>query len=175
MKTMDRTHTKEFTPTAPSAATAPLRHDARRAWWLVAIVAVLALGIGLAVGWLVAPSGDEPAYLADGGKLSARQEQMVDLTNEAVKGWRSGDADAVLATFTPSAILTWGAQQFRADDGTFASFVSRGWASLEVLEPMLVDGNRVTFFYTHGSGRYLGAMEFTTTGEVLATEQWIDM
>ena len=170
MKTMDRGYTQEF------AATAPLRHDTRRTWWVMAVVAILGLGLGLVVGRLTAASGDESAYLVDGGQLSDRQEQMLDVLDAAVLGWRAGDANAVLATFTPTGILTWDARQYRVDDGTLPTFVEGGdWSTLRMFEPVLVDGNRLNFNYAHGDIHYLGAVEFTATGEVLATHQWIDL
>ena len=50
---------------------------------------------------MTAPS-DESAYLAGGGALSDRQEQMLDVLDEAERGWRAGDGEAVAATFVPT-------------------------------------------------------------------------
>lgn len=170
MKTLERSITYEGT------GTTPMRDTPRLTWWVVAVVAILTLGVGLVVGRLTAPSEDEPAYLAGGGQLGDRQEQMLDVLDEAVLGWRSGDAAAVLATFTPTGTVTWGGTEYRVDDGTLATFVNGGdWSSLTVREPVLVDGNRLVFAYMHGDTHYLGSVEYTGTGEVLATHQSIDL
>jgi hypothetical protein len=169
MKTIERNTTYELTEKAP------VRAATRRTWWLLAAVAVLALAAGLFVGRWTAPS-DEPAYLAGGGALSDRQEQMLDVLDEAVLGWRAGDPEAVAATFVPTGYATYAGQSYRIDDGTLATFVTGGdWSSLTVLEPVLVDGNTLTFYYEISGVHYLGSVEFTGTGDVLAVHQGIDL
>ena len=167
MKTMERTTTNGLTEKGPM-------HEAtRRTWWRLAAVAVLALAAGLVVGRWTAPS-DEPAYLAGGGALSDRQEQMVDVVDEIEQAWRSGDAEAVSAAFVPAGYATYGGETYRIDDGTLATYVTGGdWSSLTVLEPVLVDGNTVTFSYTVNGTHYLGSVEFTETGDVLAVHHKI--
>jgi hypothetical protein len=167
MKTMERTTTNEANERVP------MPKAARRSWWLFAAVAVLALAAGLVVGRLTAPS-DESAYLAGGGALSDRQEQMVDVLDEIELAWRVGDPEAVAAAFVPTGSATYGDVTYRIDDGTLASYVSGSdWSSLTVLEPMLVDGNTVTFYYTIDGTHYLGSVEFTGTGDVLAVHHQI--
>lgn len=162
---MERTTTNEVTEKAP------VRAATRRTWWLLAAVAVLALAAGLVIGRATAPS-DEPAYLAGGGALSDRQEQMLDVLDEVELAWRAGDAEAVAAAFVPTGSATFGDVTYRIDDGTLATYVTGGdWSSLTVLEPVLVDGNTVTFHYTVNGTHYLGSVEFTGTGDVLAVHQ----
>jgi hypothetical protein len=135
MKTIERDTTYEVTENAP------VRPRTHRTWWLLAAVAVLALGAGVVIGRATAPS-DESAYLAGGGALSDRQEQMLDVLDEAEQGWRAGDGDAVTATFVPTGTMTWGDRSYRVDDGTLAAFVTGGdWSTLTILEPVLVDGS----------------------------------
>ena len=72
--------------------------------------------------------------------------------------------------------MTWGDRTYRVDDGTLAAFVSGGdWSTLTVLEPVLVDGNTVTFHYEVTGIHYLGSVVFTGTGDVLAVHQGIDL
>lgn len=169
MKTMERTTTNEVTEKAPARAAT------RRTWWLLAAVAVLALAAGLVIGRATAPS-DEPAYLAGGGALSDRQEQMVDVLDEVEQAWRAGDAEALSAAFVPTGSATDGNASYRIDDGALATYVTGGdWSSLTVLEPVLVDGNTVTFYYTVNGTPYLGSVVFTGTGDVLAVHHKIDL
>ena len=168
MKTMERNTTNEVTEKAP------VRAATRRTWWLVA-AAVVALAAGLVIGRATAPS-DASAYLAGGGALSDRQEQMLDVLDEVELAWRAGDAEAVSAAFVPTGSATDGNASYRIDDGTLATYVTGGdWSSLTVLEPVLVDGNNVTFYYTVNGTSYLGSVVFTGTGDVLAVHHKIDL
>lgn len=49
------------------------------------------------------------------------------------------------------------------------------WSSLTVLEPVLVNGNSLTFYYEISGMHYLGSVEFTGTGDVLAVHQGIGL
>lgn len=169
MQTMERNITHESTEKGPVPAAT------HRWWWLLAAVAVLALAAGLVVGRSTAPS-DESAYLAGGGALSDRQEQMLDVLDDIGAAWRAGDPGAVAAVFVPTGYATYAGRSYRIDDGSLASFVTGGdWSSLTALDPMLVDGNTVTFYYEISGVHYLGAVQFTGTGDVLAIHQSIDL
>ena len=50
---------------------------------------------------------------------------------------------------------------------------SGSWASLDVLEPHLVDGNKVVSYHRFQGARYLNVLEFTASGELLIVNHTI--
>jgi hypothetical protein len=99
MQTIETTHSAEAHATAP-------RVTVRRRWWEYAVVAVLAAVLGVAAGWAIWGSEDEPTALrAGGGALTDRQEQLVARVEEYRAAWASEDPNDVLDMFVPSGRL----------------------------------------------------------------------
>jgi hypothetical protein len=163
MTTLERQHDDLYTPMTES----PPR---RRSVVIPTIIAVLALVIGGVAGWMLRGTDDTDIAVAGDGDLTARQEQMVDLVRDAEQAWQAGDADGVVALFAPNG--TFEAEAFgrvyRAGDGSLAGYIEAGnWTSLDVLEPMLVNGNDVLTFHNYGGQTYSEKFTFTTTGDLL--------
>lgn len=162
MKTLERPREAAVTATA-----AP--HPSRR-WIAMAVVAALALAIGGVAGWMIRGDDNPALVLAGDGSLTARQEQMLDVVREGELAWRAGDADAVLALCTPDATVEVLGTVYRADDGTLAALIENGdWASLDVLEPVLVNGNEMFTFHRWGGVDRSETFVFTSSGELLIT------
>lgn len=135
---------------------------------ILAIVAALALALGGLAGWMIRGGDDPGVVLAGEGELTARQEQMFDMVRESELAWQRGDADAVTALFTPTGVFEALGTTYRVDDGSLATFVDNGeWASLDVFEPMLVNGNELFSFHRYRGQVYSDTVTFTTTGDLL--------
>ena len=171
MKTIERTHHEvqapEVTNRQPSGG--------RRTGMLV-LVAVLALILGAVGGWFARGSdGDSAILLAGEGDLTERQEQMVDVYEEAEAAWRAGDGEAVAALFTDNGSGRFLGATYRVDDGSLGRYVESGmWNSLDVLEPVLVKGNTMLNFHTYRGDTYTNVVEFTAQGELLMVSHTIN-
>lgn len=155
----------------------PAAPDTGRRLPLAPILAVVALLLGVFGGFLLWGTDDtNPTALATGGAdLTARQEQMVDLVEDAEAAWQVGDGDAVAAMFTEDGVLTVLGRDYPVDGGALADFVDSGpFTSLDMLDPFLVSDNLMLAFHTYGAwGTLHDAFEFTTSGEVLFTSHEI--
>ena len=163
MSTIDRP--LETSVAVPTAA------PPRRRYGLLLVVALFALVLGTAVGWVARGSdGDPEAMVAGGGSLTDRQEQMVAVASDLTAAWQAGDGAAVVALMTPTGTFQlFGTDTvYRADDGTLAAYVeSDQVSSLEMLTPYLVYGDTVMAVFTVATSPALSALTFTSDGDVL--------
>jgi hypothetical protein len=162
MKTLDRPDERvRTTPTvAPRSST--------RTGMILALVVVLALALGGAIGWMIRGDGDGDIVLAGEGELTARQGQMLDAVRDLEQLWQDGDTDGILEMFTPNGTFEAFDTVYRVDDGTLAGFVDGGdWSSLDVFEPILVHGNEVLTFHRFGGQIYTESLTFTAGDDLL--------
>ncbi len=159
--------------TAPETrGSAPSTPRARRVPILGAVLALLvALLVGGASGWLVRGSIDDSRDLVVAGQtqLTDRQADIADFMREYEAAWQEGDGDAVVSMFASYGTATLLGTTYRVDDGSLAEYVDSGnWASLDVLEPILVGGgNRAVSFHTFNGATYVDIVQFTGDGELL--------
>ena len=155
----------------------PAVADTKRRSVITLIAVVVAMLLGLAGGYLAwgTDDSDSTASVATGDSdLTARQEQMVDLIADAEAAWKIGDGDAAAAMFTEDGVLTVFGTEYPVEGGELARYVNSGFASLDVLEPVLVSDNVALSFHTYGSfGTLEDVYEFTTEGELLFTSHEI--
>ena len=125
---------------------------------ITATALVAALLVGVLTGYLLWGTDDntDPATVdavATGGtELTARQEQMIDLLDAYEEAWQNGDGEAVAAMFTENGMVTMLGTELPVESGVLADHVTASPATtLDVLEPHLVDGNRVFNFHTSGA------------------------
>lgn len=139
--------------------------------WLVLVVSVvLAIVAGGFAGWFLAGSADDAsAYVAGGGELTTRQEQMVELIAESGDAWLTGDAEALKEMFAPNGTWTAFDVTYRMDDGSLQAYIdSTSFPGLELYEPILVRGNQAVMFHNYSNyGDIADVFEFTPEGEVL--------
>lgn len=135
----------------------------------MALVAVLALVVGGIVGFVVRGDAETPDFLvAGGGEPTARQEQMFEFADESFEVWRNGDGDAAAAMFVDSGVFTALGIDYRADDGSLARYAdSTTWQSLELLYPVVANGDELIGFHRYGGSTYRNTMTFTPSGELL--------
>ena len=139
---------------------------------LVATGVVLALAAGFLIGFLLwGTDGDSTdPIVAGGGELTARQEQMVEVYDDYVAAWKSGDSDAITALFTPNGTFEIFGTTYRVEDGTLASYVERmPVPTIEMLQPLLVHRDTILDFHRLGGSNREDVVQFTRTGEVLIT------
>ncbi len=141
----------------------------RTRWVATALIAVLALLVGGAVGWMANGDAATGSMVAAGEtELSPRQEQMAAFMGDYEEAWKAGDAAAVTAMFVPEGTFTGLGSTYRADDGTLAGFVEFGdWGGLTEFDPDLVRGSVVLRFHSLGGDTYQNVMKFTESGELL--------
>lgn len=169
MKTMERKSTERVQHEVQPPEATSRQASTGRPIGILVLVAVLALILGLVGGWFARGSdGDAEILLAGQGELTERQEQMLDLVRDYEAAWHSGDGEAVAAFYTDRGFADMGGTIYRVDDGGLQGFVdSSTWASLDVLEPMLVKGDTVLNFHSYTGGTYVNVTEFTNEGELL--------
>lgn len=165
MKTMQRSVERELS--------APPSTSVRRPWWIVAVVAVVALLAGLVIGRWTAPSEGTPEVVVPGGtELTDRQQQMIDASERYLVAYQTNDADAIVAAFTPQGEkYVVGDGTYRVDDGTLRAFVeTNDYTGMEIVEPMTVHENDVAVVVAFGGFEFLNVLVFTESGEVLITD-----
>lgn len=162
-RTIERPHVERQVTSGPSQRP-----------FVAPLAAVATLIAGVLIGFLVwgLNDADRTAPVATGGaELTARQEQMVELYEDYEAAWQRGDREAVVAMFTEDGTLRIFGQEFEGP--RIASGVS-AWPSLDVLEPLLLDGTRMVNFHDiDGFGTPVDVVEFTETGEVLIVSHQI--
>lgn len=160
------------------ASTAP--RSPRR--WLLPLVAVTALALGGATGWMLADDDlDDPARAGDAGAavtvggapLTDRQQEMVRVATDYGAAWRSTQVDAVVDLFAPNgqieSILY--DDVFGIGDGALADRVRAAMnafdlTALEPVAPALVDENRLYWVSTSNGNTFSTLLVFTETGPV---------
>lgn len=153
-------------PTTESTPHAP----ARRPVWVLVLVAAVALAVGVAGGvWVASALDDGPDAVAASGELSGQQEQVVDAVRRYQEAWLASDAAAVTAAYAPGGVMVWQGEEFRADDGSVASFVGRiDWSvSMVVSDVVLVDKTTAVYTHTVMGWQYVDVVELTSTGDPL--------
>jgi hypothetical protein len=145
---------------------------ARRIPVVGSVLALLvALLVGGMTGWFVRGGVDDSRDLVVAGQtqLTDRQADIADFMREYEAAWQQGDGDAVVSMFTPGGTATFLGTTYRVDDGSLAEYVDSGnWASLDVLEPILVGGgNQAVSFHTFNGATYVNIVQFTGQGELL--------
>ena len=171
MKTIERTHHEVQAPEVTNRQSS----GGRRTGMLV-LVAVLALILGAVGGWFARGSdGESTILLAGEGELTERQAQMVDVYEEAEAAWHAGDGEAVAALFTDNGYGRFLGTTYQVDDGSVERYVESGtWNSLDVLEPVLVNGNTMLNFHIYAGSTYTNVIEFTAEGELLIVSHTIN-
>lgn len=145
-----------------------------RRWWLLGAVAAVALALGAVGGWIAASDAEPTAMVAGGGELTERQDQMAAVLDDFTQAWHAGDGAEVTGFFAPSGTATYLGTEYLVSDGSLAQFVeSASWESLDILEPSLIDGNKVAFFHRYRGLPYMDVIEFTASGELLIASHTI--
>jgi hypothetical protein len=145
---------------------------------IVVVVAALLLVAGFAAGWVLRGSdgASRPSYVFSGAvvagdELTARQGEMVAVTEQYVAAFMAKDADAVASLMVSDGYLalpTMGDRIVRVSDGSLQEWVERfGAIPNELNDPIAVSENQVVL--TGHAGDTLDWMmliEFTDSGEV---------
>lgn len=142
---------------------------ANRPWWTLGLVALVALVIGLAGGWLARGSdGDPDAVTVGGVELTDRQADMVDIVSgDYIDAWHAGDGEAVAAFFTDNGQAEFLGTTIPVAGGGVADYVDRGsWASLTPHQPVLVFENTVVSYHDYMNSTYVNSIDFTASGEL---------
>lgn len=160
------------TMTRPVETTPPvITHRRSYVWPIVVVVALL---LGLVGGWFIkaAMEDDPTTVVVGGGGLTARQEEMVDVAEEYLLAWQEGETADALALMTATAVMKTDADDpLRVDDGSLeAAIDGSAWTTLDLFDPMLIDGNTITQVGVYGGVRFTNVLEFTATGDVLIAE-----
>ncbi len=135
---------------------------------ILPVAVVAAVLMGLLAGFLVWGTDDTESaaqVVAGDAELTPRQEQMVELVDDYVAAWQTGDGAAAAAMFTENGeLIIFGAEVSDIEAGLSRSPQS----TLDVLEPVLVRENEMLMFHTVlGYGTLVDVIEFTATGELL--------
>ena len=142
-------------------------------WWLLAVVALLALALG-AVGGALLTDGDggEPDVLrADGGELTERQQEMVRISREYGASWQATDGERAASYMTDDGYVNYveGDWTFYVADGSLQDRITNGpYDTFEFVGPMVVYDDRVVSFGTvSGPGvSWLSVIHFTESGDL---------
>lgn len=160
---LERSHEMQHTQTA-----------ARRSRWLWPAIALVALLSGVLGGWWAGRDRDvsnPPAAVAAGNvALTPRQEDMVEMARNYLAAWRSNDAATVLAFYTPYAsfVETPSGMSYNVADGSMQVYLdSADWSSMEVVDPILVNGHELIVISRLGGVQFTNLLRFTLTGELL--------
>lgn len=139
-----------------------------RMWMLVALVAILALLLGGAVGWFLNGDDDPRAVYAGDGDLTERQLDMIEFMDDYVDAWQRSDADALVAMYAPSGRFVSLGTTYLVSDGSLAALIrANDWSSLTPYEPNVVRGNEMLGFHSFPGGVFMNSMTFTGDGELL--------
>lgn len=130
---------------------------------------VVALLVGGASGWVIWGNDESPDVVVSGQtEPTDRQAEMADFVRDYANAWQEGDVDALVAMYTPDGTLTWLGTTYRIDDGSLVDLLWQGgYPSLDVQEPMLVDGNDAVQFHTLSGDTRVDILHFTGSGELL--------
>ncbi|MDY7103812.1 MAG: hypothetical protein S0880_21725 [Actinomycetota bacterium] len=168
MKTFDRD--VRDVPTATMTTEAPTA-TRRRHGLVLGLVAVLALVLGVAGGWLLlGSSDDDPSAIRMGsGDLTARQEQLVDVAEAYNAAWHTGDPADVLA-LAPNGRFeihqggSAGTVVFTAADGTLANYVESGgtWDEMSAPGQMIVADDLVVSPFVFDGVERVSVFHFTS-------------
>lgn len=142
----------------------------RRRFWILALVALVALALGALGGWVLrGDSGsDATAVVAGGGELTPRQEEMLAVYDDAVAAARANDVETSRTLFSPTAEVQWLGESMTFDE-YLRNIEVESWSTLDYLEPVLVNGNELVAMHRYSGGLYGDVFEFTTDGDVLIT------
>lgn len=102
------------TDTHERAEPATATEQRRRSWWVTALIGLLALALGIGVGYWLFGTDDEGAAQ----DVPADVEQLID---DWLVAWGEGDMDAILSLMTANARF----DSMEVDDPSPAGFVSR--------------------------------------------------
>jgi ketosteroid isomerase-like protein len=153
--------------------THPAEHRKRWSSPTVALVAMLALLLGLLGGWWVNDdhTASQPAAVVAGSAaLTSRQEEMVAMARDYMSAWRSNDPATVLAFYTPYAsfVETPSGMSYNVADGSMQVYLgSADWSSMQVVDPILVNGHDLTVISRLGGVQFTNLLRFTLTDELL--------
>ena len=122
----DETTVQTDTRSAGASATEPVRSS--RAWVVTVVLVVAMLALGVVVGWVLAPAGDDSSA-DEPATWGAEIDQAVlteidELLDAYWAGWDAGDGDAVVAVMST--------------DGTFSSPFTSGVSGQQLAD--YVDG-----------------------------------
>ncbi len=152
----------------------PVAPASKRRPTMTAIALIASLLVGVLAGYLLwgtdnTDQATSDAVATGGIEITTRQEQMMDLLEAYEEAWQNGDGEAVAAMFTENGMVTMLGVELPVENGVLADYVTANPApTLDVLEPNLVDGNRVFNFHTSGVNEtFTNVLEFTTEGDVL--------
>ena len=164
MTTLERHPDDVMTTSAPVSAP---DHRPARTWLIVALVAIVALVVGGAIGWFVGSEDDPQIVLSGSGELTERQLEMVDFMDDYVDAWQRGDGEAVAAMYTSTGRFVSMGTIYRVEDGSLAELIDGDdWGSLTPYQPNLVKGNELIGFHSFPGSIYVNHMVFTNDGEL---------
>lgn len=142
-------------------------------WWLLAVVALLALTSGAVGAALVANrgGGDPDVIRADGGELTVRQQEMARIAQEYGASWQASDGERAASFMTDDGYVEYveGGWTFFVTDGSLQERITNGsYSSFEFVGPMVVYDDRVVSFGVVSSFgvAWLSVIHFTGNGEV---------
>lgn len=127
----------------------------RRTPWVLALVALFSLALGTALGWWIGSSRGETtdSVRVDGGKLTARQSQMVDAVREFKAAWVAGDVAAVEKAFASDGVFVFMGQEYRLADGGIAPWVElTDWSKAMTSYTVSLVGSRTVMTMHNTSG-----------------------
>ena len=112
----------------PVTADSKVEESPTRPWWVVALIAVAALLVGAAFGYVLGNDGGDTAdpITPDGAALTERQEEMVALVDGYTEAWEVYDVDASIEYMTPQASLYYPVEglEFTVRDGSYQRYMS---------------------------------------------------
>ena len=149
---------------------------------LVRVMTAVVLGVSLGLGaWMLLNrnDGDPDVISADGGALSARQEQMVETVEDYVADLQATDGDGMAEHMTASGFVEYLGRDwtFSVTDGSLQEWFSNDrYGSLRLVGPMVVYEERVVLFGVVDDVGYSWAsiISFTSTGDVRIVSERID-
>lgn len=123
----------------------------RRSPWSIAIIAMLVLAAGVAIGWMVRGDSDDGTAVAvvaaDGGELTAEQEQMWGMLQQYVDELRNGDFEAAESLFFNDGGIRV-VDGFDVPYGEFVAMLADApWEIDRMLDTALVHEDRIVFFH----------------------------
>lgn len=135
---------------------------------ILVLIAVMALGLGAVGGWMLHGSEDDPAaFVAGGGELTQRQEEMLDMFYEYNDAVLANDGAAVVGMMTSSGTWSGDWTEARASDGSLEELVNNFPFTQLFIEPILVDGNKLLYAKVYRGVSGYDAVTFTTDGLTL--------
>jgi len=151
-------------------SSAPGGRRASPSWAGLILGLLVALVVGGLGGWLARGATDDAsAYVAGGGALTERQEQMVDLIQDSGEAWATGDAQALEGMFADDGTFTVFDVTYRMDDGSLQAYMDEtSFPGLKLYGPIVVRGNQAVMFHNYATfGDIADVFEFTPEGELM--------